>query len=192
MASTRWADVRAEMTAKAGGEEAVAEARVDRVLEVRVAVDEPRDDHAPVEPHPHPELGRRPDRGDPAAAEQDVRGLPAQWPRAPDHPGCVRHAATSAPPSSRYRTAIRTLTPFATCSVIVDRAQSATSAAISTPRAGLPEANVPGRGQPAFQALAPAFGASACTAATPPYSRCWCRGGPQAPRPATRPQSLTR
>ena len=40
----------------------------------------------------------------------------------------------SAPPSSRYSTAIRTLTPLATCSTIVDRAESATSAAISTPR----------------------------------------------------------
>src|SRR5215469_8471233 len=40
----------------------------------------------------------------------------------------------SAPPSSKYRTAIRTLTPFATCSTIVERGESATSAAISTPR----------------------------------------------------------
>ena len=40
----------------------------------------------------------------------------------------------SAPPSSRYKTAMRTLTPLATCSTIVDRAESATSAAISTPR----------------------------------------------------------
>ena len=33
MTSTRWADVRAEMTAKAGGEEAVAEAREERLAE---------------------------------------------------------------------------------------------------------------------------------------------------------------
>ena len=42
--------------------------------------------------------------------------------------------ATSSPPSSRYSTAIRTLTPLATCSTIVDLSESATSAAISTPR----------------------------------------------------------
>lgn len=33
MASTRWADIRADMTAKAGGEEAVAEAREERLAE---------------------------------------------------------------------------------------------------------------------------------------------------------------
>jgi transcriptional regulator with XRE-family HTH domain len=33
MSSTRWADIRAEMTAKAGGEEAVAEAREERLAE---------------------------------------------------------------------------------------------------------------------------------------------------------------
>lgn len=33
MASTRWADVRADMTEKAGGEEAVAEAREERLAE---------------------------------------------------------------------------------------------------------------------------------------------------------------
>jgi transcriptional regulator with XRE-family HTH domain len=33
MASTRWADVRAEMTSKVGGEEAVAEAREERLAE---------------------------------------------------------------------------------------------------------------------------------------------------------------
>ena len=43
-------------------------------------------------------------------------------------------ARLAAPPSSRYSTAIRTLTPLATCSTIVDRGESATSAAISTPR----------------------------------------------------------
>ena len=37
------------------------------------------------------------------------------------------------PPSSRYRTAIRVVTPLATCSTIVERTESATSAAISTP-----------------------------------------------------------
>ena len=37
------------------------------------------------------------------------------------------------PPSSRYKTAIRVVTPLATCSTIVERTESATSAAISTP-----------------------------------------------------------
>src|SRR5262249_20958684 len=44
-----------------------------------------------------------------------------------------RHASSPAPPSSRYRTAIRTMTPLLTCATIVDRGESATSAAISTP-----------------------------------------------------------
>ena len=37
-------------------------------------------------------------------------------------------------PSSDHRTAMRTATPFATCSVMIDAGPSATSAAISTPR----------------------------------------------------------
>ena len=40
----------------------------------------------------------------------------------------------SPPASNRYSTAIRTLTPLATCSVMVERTESATSAAISIPR----------------------------------------------------------
>ena len=40
----------------------------------------------------------------------------------------------SAPPRSRYSTAIRTLTPLATCSTMVERTESATSEAISMPR----------------------------------------------------------
>ncbi len=42
----------------------VPEARVDRVLEVGVAVDEPRDDHAAGEALAAAELGRGPDAGD--------------------------------------------------------------------------------------------------------------------------------
>ena len=51
--------------------------------------------------------------------------------RAPPSP---ESSVGRAPASSRYSTAIRTLTPFATCSTIVDRALSATSALISRPR----------------------------------------------------------
>src|SRR5262249_15737313 len=43
-------------------------------------------------------------------------------------PSCSRE-----PLSNRYNTAIRTETPFVTCSTIVDLGESATSAAISTP-----------------------------------------------------------
>ena len=74
-----------------------------------------------------------------AVGEGDVGGLAAQRPRTPDDPPAGRWprpvtAPTSSPPSSRYSTAIRTLTPLATCSTIVDLGESATSAAISTPR----------------------------------------------------------
>ena len=44
----------------------VAEARIDGVLDVRVAVDEAGDDHAAVEALPLAELGGRADGGDPA------------------------------------------------------------------------------------------------------------------------------
>ena len=49
-----------------------------------------------------------------------------------DHRHC--HDRSASPPSSWYSTAIRTDTPLATCSTIVDRGESATSAAISMPR----------------------------------------------------------
>src|ERR1022692_1163735 len=112
--------------------------------------------------------GVRAELGDHAAGDEDVGGLAAERPRAPDQPGAVAsraprvgaaapcaaaacaaaaraaaaraaaarpgHDCASAPPSNRYSTAIRTLTPLATCSTIVDLAESATSAAISTPR----------------------------------------------------------
>src|SRR4029077_9876220 len=84
----------------------------------------------------------RPDGRDRPAVEQDAGGLlavagdddPAEQPAV-----VVRHRATpvagnSVPPSSRYRTAIRVVTPLATCSTIVERTESAPSAAISTPR----------------------------------------------------------
>src|SRR6202044_271138 len=82
------------------------------------------------------------DAVDHAAADQDVGRVTAQRPCARDQPRSrfrahvlpPDHASASAPPSSRYSTAMRTLTPLATCSTIVDRAESATSAAISTPR----------------------------------------------------------
>ena len=62
------------------------------------------------------------DGGDRPVGEGDVGGLAAQRPRSLDDPGRAfrGHSATSSPPSSRYSTAIRTLTPLATCSTIVD------------------------------------------------------------------------
>ncbi len=69
----------------------------------------------------------RPDLGDDTAVDPDVDGLPAEDPD-------VRYVHAFSPPSSRYRTAMRMVTPLATCSTIVDRAESATSAAISMPR----------------------------------------------------------
>src|SRR5690606_18125811 len=83
-----------------------------------------------VQPGPHP--------GDDAVAHQDVGGLPTENPSTLDH---ELHGETtswpmagSEPPSSRYRTAMRALTPLATWSTMVERTESATSAAISTPR----------------------------------------------------------
>ena len=77
--------------------------------------------------------GRRVDR--PAAQRQPVRDLahaPARRrPRAAHAPGSGRAEARA--PASRYSRAIRTATPFVTCSVMTDRGSTATSAAISTP-----------------------------------------------------------
>src|SRR6202011_4591494 len=76
----------------------------------------------------------RADGRDHPVADGDVSGLAAKRPRSPDDPPRRAHGAPSSPPSRRYRTAIRTLTPLVTCSTIVDLGESATSAAISTPR----------------------------------------------------------
>src|ERR1019366_3677019 len=69
-------------------------------------------------------------------ADQDVGGLAVQRPGTFDQPvpRALTHSSAPAPPRSRHRTAIRTLTPLATCSTTVDRGEPATSAAISTPR----------------------------------------------------------
>src|SRR6185312_13513919 len=81
---------------------------------------------------------------DQAVGQQQVGGLAAERPGPPDQPRlvghrcvvqrCVVQRCASDPPSSRYRTAIRTLTPLPTCSTIVERTESATSAPISMPR----------------------------------------------------------
>ena len=65
--------------------EPVAEARVDRVLEVRVRVDEARDDRRVLEALARSELGRRADRRDPPVldahrAVADRRALDGEHP----------------------------------------------------------------------------------------------------------------
>src|SRR5690606_23047876 len=82
------------------------------------------------------------DRLDAAGGQQQVGGLAAQHAGAADQVALgVGHLVSPccagpwmAPPSSRYSTAMRTLTPLVTCSTTVERAESATSAEISMPR----------------------------------------------------------
>ena len=60
-------------------------------------------------------------------AVESLRGI--------DHPSALKQAGScSAPPASRYSTAIRTATPLVTCSRMTEFGASATSDAISTPR----------------------------------------------------------
>src|SRR5690606_32107128 len=107
---------------------------------LRVQADESRQGHPPDPVHDDgprsgPPSGVGPDGSDPPVGQQQVggratqRGDPAQQVRG------VRHEAPSfSLASSRYSTAIRTATPFATCSTTTDRTESAASAEISSPR----------------------------------------------------------
>src|SRR5581483_9962067 len=75
----------------------------------------------------------------PRADDDAVFEVDVPWPAANDggpldQPFLAHEVSSPAPPSIRYKTAMRTVTPLATCATIVERSESATSAAISTPR----------------------------------------------------------
>ena len=102
-----------------------------RFAEVRMKIDESRHDQvalclerAPVERHaPSPSAMPLPvGVGAPGAGAPDGVGAPGG--RAPDRAGA---------PASRYRSAIRTATPFVTCVSISELTPCATAASISTP-----------------------------------------------------------
>src|ERR1039457_1730641 len=87
-------------------------------------------DHAVVEQHVH-RLGAL---GNAVALEQPATHAAPPSVSVSSSGNGSKPIADSLPPRRRYRTAIRTLTPFVTCSTITERAESATSAAISMPR----------------------------------------------------------
>src|SRR5690606_3431433 len=113
-----------------------------RLAEVHVKVDEPGRDHESARVHdlgavgrvdPHPHLRHQ------AVDEEDVeeRVDPARrvdHPPAPDQrrlhrtlPPFAASAVSGSPPASRYSTAMRTATPFVTCSRITECGPSATA-----------------------------------------------------------------
>src|SRR4029078_12165552 len=73
---------------------------------------------------------------DPAVLDEDVEDAVPPVHRIDEVPTLQQpvHQSPSAPPASRYSTAIRTATPLAPCSRITEYGPSATSDAISTPR----------------------------------------------------------
>src|SRR5262249_18535501 len=97
-----------------------------RLAQVGVQVDQAGQGDKPVRVD-HLGTGRAA-LGDDAVVHQQIGPVPAE------HRDTLQQVLHLAPPSNRYSTAMRTSTPFATCSTIVDRGESATSGLISIPR----------------------------------------------------------
>src|SRR5215204_2592687 len=83
-------------------------------------------------------LGVSPGRRYYSVAQQQMTDVGSQQATTLDEVGGVTHSAPpnaeALPPSKRYKTAMRTLTPLLTCSTMTARSESATSAVISSPR----------------------------------------------------------